>query len=196
MAGEPVSSGPEGTAPMEPGISEPFTLAYNESRPYDPNTKQVVLHLEYLSDRSTKYLLRFTRYVVLAAIGVLSWEFWIKETQPEKELLQNDELIIVNLVVSSCCLALLLGTAGFFLWAMWRTWAQGLVWDIHRKRVVITYSLELCVQICNLVFYLVPNAVAYANERCGWYLTPVHVSGALRWTCWNTVRVHVCRYLQ
>ena len=34
---------------------------------------------------------------------------------------------------------------------------------------------------------MAPNALAVAQE-CSWFLVPVHVFGAMRWTCWNTVR--------
>jgi hypothetical protein len=165
-----------------------YNYKYNENLPYDRQRKFVVLHLEYLSDRATTWLLRIQRAAVTAALGLLLWEIWLKATKDEGALLRNDELVIVNLVISSACLAVLLVVAAFFFGGVWRTKVKGLRWVHHRKRVVIHYGAGLVVQMINLIFFLVPNAVTYGNDRCGWYLLPVHVSGAIRWTCWNTVR--------
>lgn len=41
------------------------------------------------------------------------------------------------------------------------------------------------------VFYLAPNAFVLA-QPCSWFLTPVYVFSAVRWTCWNTVGACLC----
>lgn len=41
-------------------------------------------------------------------------------------------------------------------------------------------------QLVNAVFFLAPNVFVLANP-CGWFLRPIYVFTAVRWTCLNTV---------
>lgn len=63
----------------------------------------------------------------------------------------------------------------------------GKIWTPRRKRTVLLIGLEVAVQTVNLVFYLAPNAFVLAKP-CSWFLTPIFIFSAVRWSCWNTVR--------
>ena len=45
-------------------------------------------------------------------------------------------------------------------------------------------------QIVNVVFWIVPNAVVL-SVSCSWFSMAVNISGAIRWTIWNTVRLRL-----
>ena len=45
-----------------------------------------------------------------------------------------------------------------------------------------------CLQLVNSFCYLLPNAYILARQAsCVWFSLVIHISGFLRWTCWNSV---------
>ncbi|PSC75484.1 alpha beta-hydrolase [Micractinium conductrix] len=153
---------------------------------WDEAQESVVLNVEYMSNRTTRLLLFQFRFALAVATAILVWETCVKFTHPGTDLVEFDSLVAANVAIASTCLAASLAVGGLLVWRVRAVNRAGRRWAPLRKRTVAVFGAELAVQCVNLVFYLAPNAFVL-TKSCAWFLTPVHVSSVVRWTCWNTL---------
>ncbi|KAK9818417.1 hypothetical protein WJX72_012370 [[Myrmecia] bisecta] len=147
---------------------------------------QVLLRVEYLSDGEAKGLIVALRLTMLAGLASLIYLFVAKLKMANSYYFQHDMLQVWNVTAASACLAALLATLAMYGWRVWLVHRAGKQWTHRRRKQACLCLCELVVQMVNLVFYLVPNVYTLLHA-CAWYHPIVHVSGLLRWTCWNTL---------
>ena len=106
--------------------------------------------------------------------------------QDDRYLIESNALVYVNITVACLGLLLLLSAGVLYAVRVIQAILAGRRWSLRRKRVVVLYSAELVLQIINLGCFLAPNAYVVAVP-CGWFQLPVHIFGAIRWSCWSAV---------
>ncbi|KAK9817879.1 hypothetical protein WJX72_003574 [[Myrmecia] bisecta] len=168
------------------GTSLPSTST-SSSTPshYEPGS-QVLLRLEYLSDKEAKCLIVALRLTVLIALGSLIYLTVANLTMDSNYFFRNDILQIWNASAAAIFLAAILVSLGRYLWHMWVAKRAGKQWTKRRWRLACLCLCELNVQLINLVVYLLPNVYTLAHG-CGWYDPLIRACGLIRWTCWNTL---------
>lgn len=116
---------------------------------YDADS--VVLTLEFLSDRSAKFLLLLLRLSMLLSFILLILQLLWKLAHDANTLAYNDELLVINLVVAILVILLLLVAGGFYLFGIYKARKQNKRWNARRKRYCILGGLNLLFHFITLV---------------------------------------------
>ncbi|KAK9817768.1 hypothetical protein WJX72_001918 [[Myrmecia] bisecta] len=152
---------------------------------YEPGS-QVLLRLEYLSDKAAKCLIVALRLTVLGALTAFIYLSIAKFSLDSTYFFRNNFLQVWNVTAASIFLVAVLISLGRYLWHMWLAKRAGKQWTARRWKLACLCLFELSVQLVNLVVYLLPNIYTLVH-KCGWFDPFVRVCGMLRWTCWNTL---------
>ncbi|GAB4817725.1 hypothetical protein N2152v2_004771 [Parachlorella kessleri] len=157
--------------------------------PHYDASKDVILRSEFLTGPQMKALVLSIWGAVLVGLGLLAMGLDLKVDKDPDYFVQDRTVPTINVVFASILLAAAFGTLVQLLRRVLRANATGKRWSMRRKRAVGLSVFELSLQVINLVFFLLPNAYVLARG-CGWFDSTVLWSGAVRWTCWNTIFIY------
>lgn len=106
----------------------------------------VVLTLEFLADRSSKFLIFLLRMSMLISFILLVLQLWWKLSHDASTLAYSDTILIINVVVAVMSVSLLLLAGVFYVFGIYKANKEGKRWNSRRKRYCILGGLNLLFQ--------------------------------------------------
>ena len=119
------------------GVSEKGILKASYSN------ESVVLTLEFLSNKHTKFLMVLIRMGILLGTALLGVEIWWRGSDNPADFLFQNTVFIINVSVAAPLIIMLLAVALFYLYRIYKVWRMGLHWSARRKRYCILGGINL-----------------------------------------------------
>eukprot|EP00884_Botryococcus_braunii_P022793 jgi/Botrbrau1/9198/Bobra.0236s0025.1 len=146
-----------------------------------------ILRFEAMKDEQMRVIIFIVRSTTLAGVILLLTEFILALRKAESFFLETLWIPIQNCVLASFLLIILgfLGISYGFRLVSVRN--RNLHWSRKRKRMAIFTSILCATQGLQLIFLLIPNAFMLAKGVCYSFHYLIVWSGAVRWSCVNTI---------
>ncbi|DBA91385.1 TPA: hypothetical protein ACH3X2_003920 [Trebouxia sp. C0005] len=149
--------------------------------------QDVILRLETLTVKETKYAMSVVWIGMLVAYAALFAEFGVKlQWDSTSRILHHDTISLINVVVGCFLACQLLRSFVWLSFVTIRTWQLKRAWKRRRARNVGLFFIELIAQMVNVFTFIAANAYAIHNE-CSWLGKATPWLGLITWTCWNTI---------